>query len=397
MMLNQKTIQLNNKKRLYRLISENPGISRVHLAADTYLSKTTVSAIVEQLIREEYIVDTGVSQKTVQGRRPNALAVDAEKNAVLVCNLRARVIQFALVSSAYHVESLHEIPFERSSATALFVVNETKKIIQTVPPERRINGICVIIPGIIDGKREEIVSVVLPLRDPNELINAFRQELSDEYSVAFFNDTCCFSYAEDAFSGDSHDFIYININEGVGASFIQDGNLVNGATGMGTQFGHFSIRKEGVDCICGNKGCLENYIGESVLRTRVEEFGILSEFENPDRIRFTDVGKLAESGSAGAIALINALAEDLGFGLGNLLTLFHLDKVVIGGMGRMLGKIYLDEVQRQVRRFGFRRFTQLVNIEFTNLNEDALFTGAAKFFMDHHYEFTGALESGVYL
>ena len=55
-MLHQKEIQLSNKKSLYRLISENPGISRAKLAVGTHLSKTTVSSLVEQLIQAEYIV-----------------------------------------------------------------------------------------------------------------------------------------------------------------------------------------------------------------------------------------------------------------------------------------------------------------------------------------------------
>ena len=69
----------------------------------------------------------------------------------------------------------------------------------------------------------------------------------------------------------------------------------------------------------------------------------------------------------------------------------------IGGMGRNLGKLYLDEVRRQVRLFGFRHFTQLVDIEFTRLNEDALFTGAAKYYMDQCYEFNGVPEGGLYI
>ena len=91
-MLHQKEIQLSNKKSLYRLISENPGISRAKLAVGTHLSKTTVSSLVEQLIQAEYIVDAGCSKKGVQGRSPNDLFVDAEKNYVVVCNLRKKVL-----------------------------------------------------------------------------------------------------------------------------------------------------------------------------------------------------------------------------------------------------------------------------------------------------------------
>ena len=58
-MINQQVIKAVNKKKIYMLISENPGISRVNLAARTELSKTTVSALVDELIQEGRIVDEG--------------------------------------------------------------------------------------------------------------------------------------------------------------------------------------------------------------------------------------------------------------------------------------------------------------------------------------------------
>ncbi len=397
-MLHQKKIQLSNKKCLYRMISENPGISRAELAVGTHLSKTTVSSLVEQLIQDEYIVDAGCSKRGIQGRSPNDLHVDAERNCVVVCNLRKKVLQLAVVSTAYEVETIIEIALPEGSVALTAIIAPVREFILAESANRRVAGVCMIIPGIIDSKREEIISVVLPVRDAKDLIGEFRRNLSDLYPVAIFNDTSCFAYAENAF-GDIgfHDYIYININEGVGASFVQDGNLVTGASGMGTQFGHLSIRRDGVPCVCGNHGCLENYIGESVLKSRIIELGILGEFANPERILFKDVGRLAEAGSEGALKLIATLAEDLSYGLGNLLTLFHLEKVVIGGMGRNLGRLYLAEVQRQVRLFGFRHFTRLVDIEFTRLNEDALFTGAAKYYMDQCYEFNGVPEGGLYI
>lgn len=387
-MLNQKAIQLSNKKILYKLISENPGISRAKLAAKTKLSKTTVSALVEQLIQNEFVVDTGANRKGVLGRSPNNLVVDSAKNCVIVCNLRKRVMQIACVSAGYDVEHIHEIELGDSALEPGKILDPIKAYLNAASESRYVIGVCVIIPGIIDLKRKEIVSVVLSLRDSRKLINELRKGFGNRYPVALLNDSACFAYAENAFGDiESDNYIYININEGVGASFINDGKLLGGANGMGTQFGHFSIQKDGVDCVCGNKGCLENYIGESVLSARAKALGIADEFAHPDRIRFKDVGRQAESGSAGAIRLINLLAEEFSYGLGNLITLFRYETVVIGGMGRNLGEIFLDEVQTRVRRFGFRPFTGNVTVAFTNLEDEAIFKGAAKYFIDLHYDF----------
>lgn len=387
-MLNQKAIQLSNKKILYRLISENPGISRAKLAAKTRLSKTTVSALVEQLIQSEYVVDTGANRKGILGRSPNDLVVDAAKNCVIVCNLRKRAMQIACVSAGYEVETLREIEFGNAPLQAAEILEPIRALLAAESESRYVVGICVIIPGIIDLKRKEIISVVLSLKDSRKLISELRKGFGNRYPVALLNDTACFAYAENAFGAVERDnYIYININEGVGASFINDGKLVGGANGMGTQFGHFSIRMDGVDCVCGNKGCLENYIGESALGSRVKALGIADEFERPERIRFRDVGRLAENGSAGAARLIRLLAEEFSYGLGNLITLYRNETVVIGGMGRNLGPLFLAEVQTRVKRFGFHPFTENVTVAYTNLEDEAILKGAAKYFIDLHYDF----------
>ena len=107
-MINQQVIKAVNKKKIYMLISENPGISRVNLAARTELSKTTVSALVDELIQEGRIVDEGAVESKRQGRRPNSLAVNDRRDCVIVLNWRKRTIQVSLVSAGFEVEILEE-------------------------------------------------------------------------------------------------------------------------------------------------------------------------------------------------------------------------------------------------------------------------------------------------
>ena len=96
---------------------------------------------------------------------------------------------------------------------------------------------------------------------------------------------------------------------------------------------------------------------------------------------------MAETGSAGAARLIRLLAEEFSYGLGNLITLYRNETVVIGGMGRNLGPLFLAEVQTRVKRFGFHPFTENVTVAYTNLEDEAILKGAAKYFIDLHYDF----------
>ena len=55
---NQLLIKDNNKKQVYQMIEDMPGVSRTQIAERMKLSKTTVSALVDELMQEGYVVAT---------------------------------------------------------------------------------------------------------------------------------------------------------------------------------------------------------------------------------------------------------------------------------------------------------------------------------------------------
>ncbi|MCI8660837.1 MAG: ROK family transcriptional regulator [Lachnospiraceae bacterium] len=397
-MISQQLIKSANKKELYTMISENPGISRAQLASLRKLSKTTVSALVEELIQEGYIIDEGAVESRSQGRRPNSLVINDQRDCIVVLNWRKRMIQTALVSASFEVELVEEagpVPLQTPAEMIRDLIHD---FAERHGKGRHILGICLIVPGIVDSERKRVISMVLPLEEDNRILADLRQEIDNCYPLSVFNDTACFAYAENVFGDvDINNYAYLNISEGVGASLIQNGTILMGATGMGTQFGHFSIDRNGALCSCGNRGCLENRIGEMALRKRAEERGALMEFEGVEQILFKDVAQLAGEGKPGASALLCDLADDLSFALGNLITMFHPDTIIIGGMGRKLGEAYLSRIRRNLGAVGFRKFVEDVDIRFTRLKEDAIFRGAAKYYLDTHYNFMEEMRGKLFL
>lgn len=386
-MINQQVIKSENKKMVYTLISDTPGISRVNLASVTKLSKTTVSALVDELIQDGYILDQGAAESSRQGRKPNSLCVNKMDNAFIVINWRAHTLQIALLTSAYEIIATEEDAVSYSGDYIAKIKDMFDYFLAKHGSGKNILGVCIVIPGIIDSLHKRIISMVLPISEEEPVIDKLRMAIP-HYPLAFFNDTACFAYAENTFGdNDVSNYIYLNINEGVGASLIQDGNFLRGATGMGIQFGHFSVDRDGELCICGNRGCLEHRIGEMALSKRAEQCGAAKAFETLKQIQFKDVGRLAAEGNPDVLKLISCLSSDLSFGLGNLITVFHPESIVIGGMGRKLGGIFLDQVRSDMKSAGFQRFVADVSIDFAKLREEAVFQGAAKYYMDTHYDF----------
>jgi glucokinase len=97
------------------------------------------------------------------------------------------------------------------------------------------------------------------------------------------------------------------------------------------------FRPDGRLCGCGNRGCLEAYVSEVALASRVPE-------ERPElarridaRVRERGIGhahalfELADAGDAEASGLAEVLAEELGIALGSAVNVFDVELIVIGG------------------------------------------------------------------
>ena len=397
-MLSQQAIKAENKKRLYQLISQNFGISRACLASSASLSKTTVSLLIEELIQEGRIVDQGSIESGKKGRRPNSLAVN-RRDCVVVLNWRRHEIWLSLVSAAFEIEAQERESAEPETLGAGTLAEKILSFIERYTSDRSVLGICITVPGMIDSVGHRIISIVLELSQ-DRIIDEIRRRIP-EYPISFLNDTACMAYAERAFSETAGDScLYVNINEGIGASMIQNSRILHGGTGMGTQLGHFSIDRNGKKCRCGNRGCLENRIGELALPERILENNLdipLPGKQEGSRILFRDIGKMAAEGSREAEKLIKILASDLSFALGNFITVLRPDSGVIGGMARKLGETFLEETISDLKETGFQFFLENLDIRFAELGDEAILTGAARYYMDTHYNFQENLAGKLFL
>ncbi len=66
-------------------------------------------------------------------------------------------------------------------------------------------------------------------------------------------------------------FILITLGTGLGSGIIHNGELVYGWDGLAGELGHICVDRQGRDCACGRKGCLETYVSANGLKRTVFE------------------------------------------------------------------------------------------------------------------------------
>ena len=85
-------------------------------------------------------------------------------------------------------------------------------------------------------------------------------------------------------------FIMITLGTGVGSGIVVNGQMVYGSDGFAGELGHVIVRRDGRQCGCGRKGCLECYCSATgVARTARE---LLETTDQPSLLRELELSKI---------------------------------------------------------------------------------------------------------
>lgn len=135
------------------------------------------------------------------------------------------------------------------------------------------------------------------------------------------------------------DVILVFVGSGVGSGLILGGRLYEGAGGIAGEFGHVKVVAGGRLCGCGERGCLEAYVGGHSITRRLQEKARAGRARGALAMVGGDVSLLsgsalevaAAAGDEDAIALMEEMAQMLGMAIGNLAKVLNPARFVLGG------------------------------------------------------------------
>lgn len=159
------------------------------------------------------------------------------------------------------------------------------------------------------------------------------------------NDANCAALAEARFgTGKRHsNFIFVIWGTGVGGGIILNGGIFRGPGGGAGEIGHVTIDLNGPTCNCGNRGCVESYIGQRYLSDRARAIlasrgsaGRRSTIldlagGDPSRIEPETISRAAEAGDDLACSILREAGTMLGVALSTVVNITDVATVVIGG------------------------------------------------------------------
>lgn len=137
---------------------------------------------------------------------------------------------------------------------------------------------------------------------------------------------------------DADSMCMFTLGTGVGSGIVLNGKIWHGMMGMAGECGHITVYPEGVECGCGNRGCVEQYASATaVKRMAIEAIatGKAPELaramsENPE-FSSKIVFQYAMQGDAAARQIFQVVGRALAMALADMINALNLPMYVIGG------------------------------------------------------------------
>ena len=240
------------------------------------------------------------------------------------------------------------------------------------------------IPGLVNRQTDRVLaSRHLPatVRDDlhSELMKAtgLRFELENDANAAAYGE-----YKIGAGVG-CRDMFYMSIGEGIGGAIILDGKLWTGASGLAGEVGHITIDTEGIECVCGNTGCLETVAsGPNIVRRAKDRLdrdstSSLSKLDMNAEFSVHDVAREATNGDDFALMMIERTGKYLGTGVASVINLLNIERIVLGGGVMEAGELILSPIIEEAKRRAFQPCFEATQIVAGTLGKDASAIGAA--------------------
>jgi len=166
-------------------------------------------------------------------------------------------------------------------------------------------------------------------------------------------------------------------------AIILDGKLWTGASGFAGEVGHITIDAEGLECVCGNTGCLETVASAPSIVRRARErlnrdsTSSLSRLGLNKNFTADDVAHAANEGDDFALMMIERTGKYIGTGVATVINLLNIERIVLGGGVMDAGALILNPIIQEVKRRAFLRCFEVTEIVAAKLGPDAAPIGAA--------------------
>ncbi len=337
-----RTPRLINRNLIFNLI-RNRSISRADLARASGLQRSTVSLIVQELIKEEWVVEGAIARST-RGRRPTFLELNSRR-AIIGLDIHPNQTAIAIADFGGKILAQQAIPLPQDPVKGLNAIIRAVNKLMASNGGLSYAGIGICLPGRTDLRLKKLIFAphlgwpVLALKSKIERATGLRVSMDNVANA------CALSEVWFGSSNGMHDLVVVNVSEGISTGVFANGELLRGVNGMAGEFGHVQVDPGGILCACGNHGCWETFASNSAAIRFYNEV-----VAPPKPPSFEELVRLSQHGDEAAIQALRRMAENLGRGLRMVTTVLAPKEIVVVGGITAVWHIYGSIVEAELKK-----------------------------------------------
>jgi len=361
---------------LLHLLLKEDGISRVELSRMTGLTKTTISAIIKEF------KDSGIVEESNQistgkiGKSPIPLHIKADAIYTIGIHLSRQRVETLLMDAQMNIITSNTgEDYTRLGPEGIIdslFINIDKIMEYAKKKEIDIGAIGIGVPGPLDAQTG-VVKQPPKLKGWKDV--PLGSIVQKEYGISVWieNDANVCALAEKWLGSgrNIHNFIYILINEGIGAGVIINDELYQGTFDFVGEIGHFLYYEQ------GQFKYLEDIAGVDVLLYLAKSQGL------PVK-SLKKIAELLQQDNQIAKSITKKIATWIGSAIVNAIHMIGPQTVFIGGKMVVLGEPLIQPIRKIVSHYLFGE--QAVNIQFSSISSNAVPSGAGIYAMVHWLE-----------
>ncbi|MEP3234133.1 MAG: ROK family transcriptional regulator [Hyphomicrobiales bacterium] len=336
-------VRQQNRSLVLETLRHNGALASIELGEKTGLSPATISAITNDMLAERLIetdkLETEKHRNTQRGRPKVKLKLAENAARMLGIRLTHNAISLTVADFCGNILARHNDTIETASLSAdafgAVIVDSALAFLESNQLSAdHISIISVACQGSVDAKRGSIIwspafsarniPVAAPLTD---VLNAPCLVANDTNSIAHL------LHVENEALNDSFAVFYLG--SGIGLGLYVNGDLLEGAEGSASEFGHMLLEADGALCRCGRRGCIEAYASDfGIMRLANENLADLDPADiTPSQEEMEKLADVARNGDEKAKQAFDKAGSALGTGLGNLIMLANPKNLLFTGPG----------------------------------------------------------------
>ncbi|MZI93034.1 ROK family protein [Vibrio sp. CAIM 722] len=331
---------INGKNQVIALLRRQP-LSRVDLANQTGLVKSSLTKITQQLITRQLVEEVPEHESTAKctkGRPKTLLRLVAGKNVSICCHLSIEGLYVILIDHTNKILGHEKISWDLPKEKRVFEAKELVAIIkqhgkklcrQHHVPFNELRIVTVATQGKIAQRSGVIHSSQLFKERHFNFANLIEQELgcpAKIFNIAFCNTTQLqINYSR------IRNFVDLLLAYGVGIGISIDDKIMLGPDGTAPEITHMNYKRDGNPCYCGAHGCCETYVTYRAIIQQIEDSTgkTIPGADYKEQLKY--ISTQVTEGNRPYIDVVNKAGEALGFIIGQFTTVWDIHDVILSG------------------------------------------------------------------